>query len=107
MVLDIFYHGNAEIVFSYLPVWEMYFSMHVLSNPAHHVSRKNWAESIEKNFPELAERIKVLGSITNSWNMIIDSDKWGEVRQMEINEMISQMILYGCLRHWERGRGCK
>lgn len=89
MVLDIFYHEHTEIVVSYLPVWEMFFSMHVLSNPVHHAARKNWAGSVEKNFPELTERIKELGLVTDSWNFIIDSNKWGEVRQMEINEMIS------------------
>lgn len=53
MILDIFREKNTEIVFSVLPAWEMFFSMHVLSNPEHHASRKKWAESKEKSSPDL------------------------------------------------------
>lgn len=88
MVLDTFYEENIEIVFSYLPIWEMFFSMHVLSNPEHHISRKKWSEIKEKEFPELVKRIRELGSITDLWNIIIDSDKWSEVRHMDIQNMI-------------------
>ncbi len=88
MILDTFYEENTEIIFSYLPAWEMFFSMHVLANPEHHASRKNWALEKEKSFPELVARIKELGAITDCWNFIIDSHKWGEVRQMEIHEML-------------------
>lgn len=89
VVLDLFYEEGTEVIFSYLPVWEMFFSMHVLSKPEHHISRKNWVEATEKRVPELVERIKELGELTDSWNLVIDSDRWGEVRQMEIREMIS------------------
>lgn len=44
MILDIFYEETAEIVVSYHPVWELFFSMHVLSNPEHHPSRKKMGE---------------------------------------------------------------
>ena len=30
MVLDMFYEENTKVVVSYLPVWEFFFSMHVL-----------------------------------------------------------------------------
>lgn len=89
MILDTFCEEDTEVVFSYLPVWEMFFSMHVLSEPEHHISRKNWIEAKEREFPELVHRIKELRAATVSWSMIIDSDKWSEVRQMEIGEMIS------------------
>ena len=65
MILDTFYEENTEIIFSYLPAWEMFFSMHVLANPEHHASRKNWALEKEKSFPELVARIKELGAITD------------------------------------------
>lgn len=71
--------------------------MHVLSNPEHHASRKKWAESKEKSSPELIGRIRELGEITNTWTIIIDSDRWSEIRQMEIVEMLSyfrKMTIY-------------
>lgn len=97
MILDIFREKNTEIVFSVLPAWEMFFSMHVLSNPEHHASRKKWAESKEKSSPELIGRIRELDEITNTWTIIIDSDRWSEIRQMEIVEMFSyfrKMTIY-------------
>lgn len=89
MIIDTFYEDYIKVVFSYLPAWEMFFSMHVLSKPEHHTSRKNWVESKEKYFPELVKRIQDLGPVTDSWNMIIDSAGWGEIRQMEIEEILS------------------
>lgn len=89
MILDIFDENGIEIIVSYLPVWEMFFSMHVLSNPEHHITRKKWTEAKEREFPYLVEKIRGFGELTDTWNLIIDSDKWGEVRQMEIVEMLS------------------
>lgn len=40
MVLDMFRYEGVEVVVSYFPVWEMFFSMHVLSNPEHHLTRR-------------------------------------------------------------------
>lgn len=89
MILNIFGENDIEIIVSYLPVWEMFFSMHVLSNPEHHIARKKWTEAKETEFPGLVERIRQLEDLTDTWNLIIDADRWGEVRQMEIVEMIS------------------
>lgn len=89
MVLDVFREENIKVVFSYLPVWEMFFSMHVLANPEHHTARRKWVETKEKKFSELVRRIRELSGLTNSWNIIIDSDKWGRIRQMDIDEMLS------------------
>ena len=50
MVLDMFYEENTKVVVSYLPVWEFFFSMHVLANPGHHVSRKEWVYAKEVAF---------------------------------------------------------
>lgn len=33
MILDMFSEEDIKVVVSYLPVWEFFFSMHVLSNP--------------------------------------------------------------------------
>lgn len=89
MILDVFYQNETEITVSYLPVWEMFFSMHVLAVPEHHMTRQKWAATKEERFPELVEEIRALKDITGLWTFIIDSGKWSEIRQMEIAEMIS------------------
>lgn len=88
MILDMFSEEDIKVVVSYLPVWEFFFSMHVLSNPEHHVSRQKWVQSKEKCLPELVKEIRNLKTLTNEWILIIDSEKWSEIRQMEIIEMI-------------------
>ena len=60
MILDMFCEEDTKIVVSYLPVWEFFFSMHVLSNPEHHVSRKKWVQSKEQFFPELVKEIRTM-----------------------------------------------
>lgn len=89
MILDRFLQGDTEVVFSYLPVWELFFSMHVLANPEHHASRRKWAEEKERRFPELVRDIRELRELTDSWILVIDSEKWEEIRQMEIVEMLA------------------
>lgn len=89
MILDIIENEDVEVVFSYLPVWEMFFSMHVLSNPEHHAHRGKWIESESKRAPELVEKIKGLSELTNLWEIIIDAPIWNKIRQMEIVELIS------------------
>ena len=76
MVLDMFYEENTKVVVSYLPVWEFFFSMHVLANPEHHVSRKKWVYAKEVAFPDVINEIRELKEITNSWILVIDSEKW-------------------------------
>ena len=39
MILDMFSEEDIKVVVSYLPVWEFFFSMHVLSNPEHMSSK--------------------------------------------------------------------
>ena len=89
MILDMFFEDDTKVVVSYLPVWEFFFSMHVLSNPEHHVSRQKWVQAKEQSFPDLVGEIRELKDLTNSWILIIDSEKWSEIRQMEIVEMIA------------------
>ena len=88
MILDMCSEEDIKVVVSYLPVWEFFFSMHVLSNPEHHVSRQKWVQSKEQCLPELVKEIRNLKTLTNEWILIIDSEKWSEIRQMEIIEMI-------------------
>lgn len=88
MIIDRFESNLGEIIFTYMPVWEMFFSMHVLANPEHHGTRKSWVEKIENEFPEIVSRLRKQSSFTDNWNMIIDSPCWSEFRQLEIEEFI-------------------
>lgn len=87
MITDIIEESGVEVIFSYSPAWEMFFSMHVLSGPDHHVSRRKWRQSVEKKNPELAERVRNLQDITIGWTLLIDIPVWDELRQMEIPEL--------------------
>lgn len=89
MVLDRFWEDNVEIVFAYMPAWEMFFSMHVLADSDHHLYRKRWAKRICEREPGLYSRIIELGEITGTWVFVIDSPEWSRIRQMEIGEMLS------------------
>ncbi|MDO5344957.1 MAG: metalloregulator ArsR/SmtB family transcription factor [Lachnospiraceae bacterium] len=91
MILDIFYDSDTEVIVSYHPAWELFFSMHVLSNPAHHAARQKWAAAKEQAFPELTRQIRLLGELTNAWTLIVDGDRWGELRQMEIVELLAYL----------------
>ena len=81
MITDIIDESGVEVIFSYSPAWEMFFSMHVLSGPDHHVSRRKWRQSVEKKNPELAERVRNLQDITIGWTLFIDIPVWDELRQ--------------------------
>lgn len=89
MIADVFYENQTEIVFSYLPAWEMFFSMHVLANPEHHGARLRWAKRVEEDFPLLTREIRELEEATGSWTLIIDAAGWDEIRQMEIGELLA------------------
>ena len=90
MILDTYEDSdNTEVLFSYLPAWEMFFSMHVLADWDHHMYRRRWAERIYGKEPKLVERIAGLGEITDKWNFVIDAPWWGQIRQMEIGEILS------------------
>lgn len=88
MVLDTFFYENTKVIVSYSSAWEMFFSMHVLSDPEHHVSRKNWIEAKEKCYPDLVKELRELKHLTDSWLLVIDSEKWSEIYKMEILEML-------------------
>lgn len=89
MITDIIEESGVEIIFSYSPAWEMFFSMHVLSRPDHHVSRRKWQQAVENKSPELVRRIRNLQDITNVWTLLIDMPTWNELRQMEIPELFA------------------
>ena len=61
MVLNHWKSEGPDVVVSYLPVWELCFSMHVLSNPDHHIYREKWAKRAEEMYSVvLAKRMSML-----------------------------------------------
>lgn len=91
MVLDRFEDENVEVVFAYFPVWEMFFSMHVLADSDHHLYRRRWAKGIGEKEPELVKRIMDMSAATEKWLFVIDAPQWSQMRQMEIEELISYL----------------
>lgn len=89
MVLDRFEDEKVEVVFAYFPVWEMFFSMHVLVDSDHHLYRRRWAKRISEKEPELVKHMIDMSAATDKWLFVIDSPKWSQMRQMEIEELIS------------------
>lgn len=88
MFLDVLEENNIEAVFSYSPVWEMFFSMHVLSRPDHHVNRAKWRAAQERNHSELVKELRDCREITNDWTLLIDIPAWDGLRQMEAEDFI-------------------
>lgn len=91
MILDLRNIDGVEVVFSYSPAWEMFFSMHVLANPNHHVGRQKWAERITSDASDLVERVMELNERTRDWTFLIDAPIWNRLRQMEIAELLSYL----------------
>ncbi|RHR22207.1 ArsR family transcriptional regulator [Clostridium sp. AF19-22AC] len=88
MILDTFFYEGTKFIISYSAVWELFFSMHVLANPEHHISRKKWAKLKEEEYPDLIKEIRELSCLTDSWLLVIDSEKWEEISQLEIPDML-------------------
>lgn len=108
MIIDTYYEQDMEIVFSYMPVWEMFASMHVLSRPEHHQERSNWVANVEQRHGELVRELRGFHYAADGWNLVIDSDIWEGMRQMEIPEAIhrlSQMNIaqWNQMIHYYRG----
>lgn len=88
MIINIFQEENIKITFFYAPIWEMFFSMHVLGEARHHIERAKWVKWMEGKDENLVERIRELNQLTDGWMLVIDSDLWGDMRHMEIPEAI-------------------
>ncbi len=76
MILDMFYEENTKVVVSYLPIWEFFFSMHVLANPEHHTPDDlnypdwhHWGGSSRKEAITFAEKLQQeIDSTVINWN---------------------------------------
>ena len=89
MILDQWKSEGMDVTISYLPVWELCYSMHVLSEPDHHLYRRKWSKRVEEEFPDLVKRIRDYSEVTCQWTLFIDVPVWSEMRQMEIPEFFA------------------
>lgn len=97
-----------KIEFIYSPMFEMLSSLHVLSNPEHHLQRIDWAKEMKNKLPEdLYEALMELGRITFEWSVIIDfCNLFGEcdnfnimsaldfIDDLDVNEFMSTFQRY-------------
>lgn len=89
MILDQLQSEGVDVVVSYLPIWELCFSMHVLAEPDHHIYREKWVERMEARFPELVDRIRKYSERTCQWTLFIDVPAWSVIRQLDIPDFLS------------------
>lgn len=94
MVLDEFEQEGVRVVFSYLPVWELFFSMHVLAGPQHHQMRRQWVKRMEEKNGELIKEIRQLEEYTAGWTFFIDAPVWQKHRHMELSEVVPVLQSY-------------
>ncbi len=87
MIIDRFNSNGVEAIVTYSPVWEMSYSMHVLSQPEHHLYRRKWVLKMEETNQKLVDSIREYSVHTNQWTFLIDSPIWTELRQMEPMEV--------------------
>lgn len=73
MNIGVCYDKDIKGEFIFSPLLEMLASMHVISRPEHHLGRMNWFKSTADVIPkELMEKIKIFGSLTQEWLIIMD-----------------------------------
>ncbi|MCI8639423.1 MAG: winged helix-turn-helix transcriptional regulator [Coprococcus sp.] len=88
MTSDFYEEEGMKIFPSDSPGWELFFSMHVLSDPGHHICRRKWCLEKDNQIPVNIRQIKKLKELTNSWLFLIDSPFWHEFRSLEILELL-------------------
>lgn len=97
MIIATLWEQDIAIHFSYLPAWEFFWSLHVLTKPEHHNGRKAFVERVSKEHEELVVQVRDLAELSNDWIFLVDADEWEEVRDLEIPQVLQaleQMTIY-------------
>ncbi|WLD94662.1 helix-turn-helix transcriptional regulator [Alkalihalobacillus sp. AL-G] len=77
----------------YSPFREMVASLHVLTNPSHHLARKQWAEQTKEQFSKkLTEDFEFFAQITNQWFNFLDLDDYLQIREKQVEEAIERLV---------------
>lgn len=78
--------------FFFSPLYEMLASMHVIVKPDHHLDRRKWIERVTEEISgELLEEIRVLGNLTDQWDIVMDFAVTGPLAELTIPEAILQL----------------
>jgi DNA-binding transcriptional ArsR family regulator len=86
-----FFQNRVHMVYS--PFREMIASLHVLSNPSHHLQRKEWAEKTRKQFTtEMEQSFLFFTGITNQWFNFLDLVDYLSIREKHVEEGIERLI---------------
>jgi len=76
----------------YSPFRELITSLHVLYNPAHHLTRLEWAEKMKKNMsPKLWDSVSYFGQISNGWLNFLDLDYYFQFEEKHVEESIERL----------------
>lgn len=71
--------GNFKVEFIYSPLFEMLCSLHVLTNPRHHLERLKWAEQMKENMDKrIYDEIIYFGQNFYSWLTVMDLQIYSE-----------------------------
>ena len=85
---------NTHVHMVYSPFREMMTSLHVLANPSHHLSRKDWAEKARSRFTsEMNGNFHLFTSTTNQWFNFLDLVDYLNIREKHVEEGIEQLTL--------------
>lgn len=86
------YENDIKVEFMFSPLEEMLASMHVLSNPEHHLDRMKWSSETSKEISgKLLEDIKKYGAITNEWLIVMDFSAIGPCSELCIPDALKEL----------------
>ena len=88
--LNLWIKKHVRIIYS--PFRELLTSLHVIYNPAHHLTRLEWAEQIKKEIPnQLWEMIQLFGELSNGWLNFLDLDDYLLLEEKHVEEAIERL----------------
>ncbi|ETI68322.1 ArsR/SmtB family transcription factor [Neobacillus vireti] len=88
--LNLWLKKHVRIIYS--PFRELITSLHVLSNPAHHLTRQEWAEKMKRTMsPEIWDAVSYFGQISNEWLNFLDLDDYLQLQEKHVEESIERL----------------
>lgn len=88
--------GDWKIEFIYSPLFELLCSLHVLTNPEHHLERLNWARDMKETMDaRLYDEILYIGHNFHEWCTIMDfhrvTDTFNDLNVMAAIDALSEI----------------
>lgn len=83
-----------HVRFIYSPFREMMTSLHVLTNPSHHLTRLEWAKKTKSNMlSSIWNDVVLFGEVTNEWLNFLDLEDLLQYEEKHVEEAIEQIKL--------------